>query len=141
VSGLPATTPRFQWRYRQDGGWSWSNAHTIDGPCSGCCPRDALRDCQRCGGRLHREPAIIDDRLGEVLFCQEERADGAGRQTRVRSAESQAQIVARVEAMHRERRERVDRWIGRVVGGVLAVKLVFAVLFVVVVVAGILTSL
>lgn len=137
----PDATPRFQWRHREDDGWTWSSSHTIEGACSGCCPRDALRACPSCGGRLHREPAILDNGLGEALFCQQERTDGAGRPTRIRSAESEAQLVARLEAVRRERRERVDRWIGRAVGGVLAAKLVFAALFLAAIAAGVLANL
>lgn len=132
----PDPTPRFQWRHRQDEGWGWSSSHTVEGPCSGCCPRDALSVCPRCGGRLHRDIAIIDAHVGGALFCQQERVDGAGRPARMRSAESQARIVARLEAQRRERDERLDRWIGRLVGGVLAVKLLLAVALVMLVVFG-----
>ncbi|MFE4756011.1 hypothetical protein ACFRIB_38270 [Streptomyces mirabilis] len=141
MSGFGDTTPRFEWRHRQDDGWGWSVAHTIDGPCSGCCPTNALRDCPRCAGRLHREPAIIDDQLDEALFCQQERTDGKGRATRMRSAPSEAETAAKIAAMRRRDRERVDRWIGRVVGGVLAVKVALAALFVVAVVLGFLGNL
>ncbi|WP_329214825.1 hypothetical protein OG352_05275 [Streptomyces sp. NBC_01485] len=134
-------TPCFNWRYRQDDGWGWSRAHTIEGPCFGCSPRKAVRTCPRCGGRLHRDVAILDDRLGEALFCQQERADGSGLPTRTRAAESEALLAARLEARHQEHRERMDRWIGRVVGGVLAVKVLLAIVFVLLVAAGILTSL
>lgn len=41
------------------------------------------------------------------------------------------QLVGRLEARRREREELLDRWIGRVVGGVLAVKLLLAVVLVV----------
>src|SRR3954451_5318299 len=99
---------------REEKDWGWSAAHTIDGPCSGCCPTNALRNCPRCGGRLHREPAIIDEQLGEALFCQQERTDGTGRATRTRSAPSEAETAAKMAAMRRRDRERTDRWIGRV---------------------------
>ncbi|MGW1507133.1 hypothetical protein ACWCQW_53705 [Streptomyces mirabilis] len=44
-------------------------------------------------------------------------------------------------AMRRRGRERTDRWIGRVMGGVLAVKVVLAAVFVVAVVLGFLGNL
>lgn len=133
------TTPRFEWRYLKDTGWGWSRAHTVNGPCPAC--RGGLRSCPRCGGRFHQDLTILDDgRVGEALFCQQERTDDKDRPTRMRSAESEAQVAARVDAIYREQQERMDRWIGRVVGGVLALKWVFAALFVVIVVAGILAS-
>lgn len=140
MSGFCDTTPRFEWRHRQGDGWGWSVAHTVEGPCSGCCPRESLRACPRCGGRLHRESAVIDDRLGEVLYCQQERRDGVGRPARMRSAESEARLVARLAAERQRDRERVDRWVSRVAGGVLAVKVALAI-FVLAVALGFVSSL
>lgn len=141
MSGATDTTPRFAWRYRQDDGWTWSSGHAINGPCSGCCPTDALSTCPRCGGRFHREPALIDDRLGEALFCQQERTDGKGRATRMRAAPSEAEIAAQVAVMQRRHRERTDRWIGRAIGGVFAIKLTVAAVITVAVVMGFLANL
>ncbi|MFJ8995584.1 hypothetical protein ACIRQH_34915 [Streptomyces sp. NPDC102279] len=137
---MSSTTPRFQWRHRQDDGWGWSSAHATAGPCAGCCPTNALTDCPRCGGRLHRELAIVNDGLGEALFCQQERVDAQARATRTRSAESEAQTSARFAAARRERAAMADRWLGRVIGGVLAVKVALLICFVIVFALGIVTS-
>lgn len=138
MTGSHDATPRFEWRHRQDDGWTWSNAHTTDGPCSGCCPTNALSNCPRCGGRLHRDIAIIDNRLSGALFCQQERTDDHGRPKRMRQTESAAQVTARVAMARQENRERVDQWIGRAMGGVLAAKVAFAAVFVVIVLLGLL---
>jgi hypothetical protein len=84
---------------------------------------------------------MIDDHLSEALYCQQEHTDAKGRPTRTRSALSEAELSAKVAAMQRQHRERVDRWIGRVVGGVLAAKVALAAVFVVAAVWGVLTHL
>src|SRR4051794_948595 len=138
MSDFNDTTPRFQWRHRQDDGWGWTRSHALSGPCSGCIPAEFPRACPRCAGRVHREVAIVDDHLGESLFCQEERTDDKGRPTRMRSAPSSAEVAAKVAAMRRHNREVMDRWIGRTMGGVLALQVVGGLVFIALVLWGVL---
>ncbi|MFI8535365.1 hypothetical protein ACIGMX_34610 [Streptomyces aquilus] len=129
-------TSRFTWRRRDDSGWHWGNAHALNGPCTGCTSNYPA-GCPNCGGRLHREP-IADNGLTYSYCCQGERTDENGGALRVRSAPSRAEAAAKAEMLERERRQRADRLLDRVLGGVLTVKVALAVVFVAAIVVGLL---
>lgn len=72
---------RFQWKLHDGGEQRWSNEHTLEGACPGCCC-NGPSVCPDCGSRLHWEPVegMTPDGWETVHaeICQQEKEDDIG---------------------------------------------------------------
>ncbi|MEV8248047.1 hypothetical protein AB0R01_30390 [Streptomyces rochei] len=77
----PPEPPRFQWKLYDGNEKRWSNEHTLEGVCPGCCCNGPIV-CPDCGSRLHQEPVegMTADGWETVHaeICQQEKEDDIG---------------------------------------------------------------
>ncbi|WP_329217217.1 hypothetical protein [Streptomyces microflavus] len=85
------TVSRFQWKLYDGWDQRWSNEHTAEGTCPGCCCGGPAV-CLDCGGRYHHEPVegMTADgwEVVHALYCQQEREDQTGEEPETREVGS-----------------------------------------------------